>query len=96
MQHSWKELGSFGTVGLELALSVLFGLFAGRWIDRKLDTANWFTFLGLGFGIAAGCRAVGRGAPGQHGHPGDGRVDALCRYTWTRLLGVRPCHPGRS
>lgn len=58
MQQHWKGVGRFGTVGLELALSILLGMFVGRWLDRKFDTGQWLTFVGFGFGLAAGVRAV--------------------------------------
>lgn len=60
VQHYWKSAGSYATVGLELALSVLAGLFIGRWLDSKFGTGGWLTALWLGFGIAAGARAVWR------------------------------------
>ena len=60
MQQHWKGVGRYSTVGLELALSILFGLFAGRWLDGKLDTAPWLTLIGLAYGLAAGFRAVWR------------------------------------
>jgi F0F1-type ATP synthase assembly protein I len=60
VHKNWKGLGSYSTVGLDLALSILVGLFGGRWLDRKLDTRGWLTMVGLGFGIAAGARAVWR------------------------------------
>jgi ATP synthase protein I len=60
VQQHWKGVGRYGTVGLELALSILLGLFAGRWLDKKLDTAPWLTLIGLGYGLAAGFRAVWR------------------------------------
>ncbi len=60
MQPQWKGFGSYGTVGLELALSVLVGLFGGQWLDKKFDTHGVLTLVGLGFGLAAGIRAVWR------------------------------------
>ncbi len=60
MQHHWKELGSYGTLGLELALSVLFGLLGGQWLDGKLGTGPWLALFGFGFGVAAGFRALWR------------------------------------
>lgn len=62
MQQNWKGLASYATVGLEFGLSLLVGLFGGRWIDQRLGTAHWFTFIGFGFGIAAGYRAIYRAA----------------------------------
>ena len=60
MHHHWKSAGSHSTVGLELALSVIFGLFAGQWLDEKFSAGGWFTVLGFIFGLAAGGRAVYR------------------------------------
>jgi F0F1-type ATP synthase assembly protein I len=61
MKPQWKAMGSYGTIGLELVLSIMFGLFAGRWLDGKLDTGPWLALLGFAFGTAAGFRALWRG-----------------------------------
>jgi len=60
VQQYWKGIGSYGTVGLEFALSVLFGLAVGSWLDEKFGTAGWLAVIGFGFGLAAGARAVYR------------------------------------
>ena len=60
MQQHWKGIGSYSTVGLEFALSVLFGLAVGHWLDKKFDAGGWITVVGFGFGLAAGARAVYR------------------------------------
>lgn len=60
VQHYWKSAGSYATVGIEFALSVLVGLFIGQWLDEKLGTSGWLTAVWLGFGVAAGARAVWR------------------------------------
>ncbi|MEO8182656.1 MAG: AtpZ/AtpI family protein [Deltaproteobacteria bacterium] len=62
MQQDWKGINRYATVGLEFGLSLLVGLFAGRWLQEKLGTGNWLTFVGFGFGIAAGYRAIYRAA----------------------------------
>lgn len=46
------------SVGLELALSVLIGLFAGRWLDRKLGSDPWLMIVGICLGFAAGLRSL--------------------------------------
>lgn len=46
------------SVGLELALSVLIGLFAGRWIDRRLGSDPWLMIVGICLGFAAGLRSL--------------------------------------
>lgn len=53
---------SYSTVGLELALSIVFGLLGGRWLDGRFGTEPVLTFVGLGFGMAAGFRFVYRAA----------------------------------
>lgn len=58
MHNHWKGLGRYSTVGLELALSVLIGLFGGQWLDEKLGTGGWLTFLGLALGVTAGFRSL--------------------------------------
>jgi ATP synthase protein I len=55
-----KTMGSYGTIGLEIVLSVLLGLFIGMKLDDWLDTKPWLTILWFGFGCAAGGRAVYR------------------------------------
>jgi F0F1-type ATP synthase assembly protein I len=60
VQYYWKGLGSYGSVGIEIALSVIVGLLAGQWLDKKLGTNGWLTFIGLAYGLAAGGRALYR------------------------------------
>jgi ATP synthase protein I len=60
VQQDWKGVGRYGTVGLEFALSILVGLFAGQWLDKKLGTHGILTLVGLAYGLAAGGRAVYR------------------------------------
>jgi ATP synthase protein I len=57
-RSSWQDIGRYSTVGLEFALSILVGLFGGRWLDSKLDAGGWLTFVGLGFGLAAGIKSL--------------------------------------
>lgn len=58
MKQDLKGLGTYGTVGLELSLSILFGLFGGQWLDKKFGTAPWLALIGLAFGMAAGIRSL--------------------------------------
>ena len=62
MKQEWKGVGRYGTVGLELVLSVIVGLFGGQFLDRRFHTAPWLMLLGLGYGIAAGVRGLYRTA----------------------------------
>jgi len=49
---------SASSVGLELGLSVVFGVLFGRWLDGKLGTTPWLMLVFLGFGLVAGFRSV--------------------------------------
>lgn len=53
-----KQLGGVGTLGLEVALSIMFGLFGGQWLDGRFGTSPWITVAGFGFGVAAAIRAI--------------------------------------
>jgi F0F1-type ATP synthase assembly protein I len=43
---------------LELAFSVLIGLFGGQWLDEKFETRGLLTFLGIALGLTAGYRSL--------------------------------------
>ena len=62
MKQDWKAVGSYGTVGIEVVLSVVVGLFGGSWLDKKLGTGPWLTVVGIVYGIAAAARALYRAA----------------------------------
>lgn len=55
-----SSFGSFGTIGLEIVLSVLVGFLGGRWLDGRFGT-TWIAYVGLAFGIAAAGKSVWRG-----------------------------------
>ncbi len=57
----WKQIGKYGTVGLELVAFMGFGYWVGRWGDGKLGT-KYLALLGLLFGIVAGFRNLIRAA----------------------------------
>ena len=46
------------SIGIEFSLSVLVGLGAGYWLDKKLGTAPWLMFVGMAFGFTAGLRSL--------------------------------------
>jgi F0F1-type ATP synthase assembly protein I len=62
MRPDWRPTGGFSTVGLEMALSVLFGTLAGQWLDGKLGTSPWLLIAGVFFGAAAAGRFLWRAA----------------------------------
>lgn len=52
----------YSTVGIELVLSVLVGLFGGRWLDQRLGTGGALAMLGFVVGTLAGFRSLWRAA----------------------------------
>jgi F0F1-type ATP synthase assembly protein I len=60
VQQYWKGTGRYATVGLELAASVLIGLFLGQWLDKKFGAHGILTLVGLAYGVAAATRVVWR------------------------------------
>ncbi|WP_437732900.1 AtpZ/AtpI family protein [Sorangium sp. So ce1335] len=60
MKQDWKAVGSYGTIGLEVVLSVLLGLFIGRWLDGKLGTDPLMSVLWFFFGLGAAGKSVHR------------------------------------
>ena len=44
----------FAGLGLQFAISILAGLYAGQWLDKKLGSAPWLLFIGvfLGAGLS--------------------------------------------
>lgn len=51
--------GAVASIGIELAVCICIGYFGGLWLDSKLHTA-WISWVGLGFGLAAGYRSLYR------------------------------------
>jgi hypothetical protein len=55
----WKEYGRYGSVGIELVLSIMLGWYAGHWLDGRIAGGHgWLTALGFVFGVYAGFRAL--------------------------------------
>lgn len=55
-----KVLGGYGTVGLEVVLSILFGLWLGTKLDDWLGTKPYMAVIWFGFGCAAAGRSIYR------------------------------------
>jgi F0F1-type ATP synthase assembly protein I len=43
----------YGGLGFQFAASIILFLYAGRWLDRKLDSEPWFLILGVFTGAGA-------------------------------------------
>lgn len=51
---------SMSSVGLEMGIAVLLGLFLGRYLDGRFGTTPWLLILGCALGMAAGMKGVFR------------------------------------
>lgn len=56
--RSLKDLAYYSSLGLQVAFSIVIGLFFGRWLDKTFDTAPVLMMVFLGFGIAAAYRNI--------------------------------------
>lgn len=48
------------TIGIEMGLAVAFGYFGGHWLDGRLGTAPYLTYIGLAIGFAAAFKSIFR------------------------------------
>lgn len=56
LKKTIRTLGYVSTVGITMALSIAIGAGIGYYLDKVFDTKPWFSFIFLGFGIAAAFR----------------------------------------
>lgn len=57
---SMSGAGDYLGVGLQLGASIVFFLFVGQWLDRRLGTEPWLLLLGVFVGAGAGFYSVYR------------------------------------
>jgi F0F1-type ATP synthase assembly protein I len=70
-----REVGRFTGFGLAWALSVLFFLLIGYWLDGRLGTLPWLTILGAFIGAAGGFVSLYRGITAAAADEKDRRKD---------------------
>jgi ATP synthase protein I len=56
----WRIAGTTGAVGIEIAVAICIGYLGGHYLDRKLGTQPWLSYLGLLAGIGAAVKALVR------------------------------------
>ena len=54
----WAIAASTGAVGIEIAAAIGIGYFGGHYLDHKLGTAPWLTWVGFAAGVGAATKAV--------------------------------------
>jgi F0F1-type ATP synthase assembly protein I len=47
-------MGRYGTVGIELIVSMALGYYGGRWLDEKAGAHGWLTGAGAFLGVVVG------------------------------------------
>ncbi len=57
MKIPLRDAGAI-SIGIELVVSVIIGLVAGAWLDRRFATGPWLTLVGIIVGSAAGFRSL--------------------------------------
>jgi len=55
-----KIAARVSAVGLEIAISVALGAYAGRWADQRWHTDPYLMLVGVGLGLAVGFRSLYR------------------------------------
>jgi ATP synthase protein I len=56
----FEDLRLYGSLGTEMAASVLIGTLVGYWADKWLGTQPWLFIVGFILGAAAGFRSLYR------------------------------------
>lgn len=75
---NFKKYLRFSTIGLEMGLAVLAGLFAGQYLDNRFGTEPWLLLLFMLMGVTAAFRnlfrllkGMNQGQTGGRGRSGD-------------------------
>ncbi len=55
-----KDLGRYGTVGIELLVSMALGYYGGRWLDVRVDGHGWVTGICSFLGVVVGFYSIFR------------------------------------
>jgi ATP synthase protein I len=59
-QTTLQLIGQLSTIGFSFVFAIAIGFGGGLWLDGKLGTKPWLTFLGFFVGVAAGVLNVYR------------------------------------
>lgn len=53
---AWRQIGVLSAIPFILALAPIVGYFLGTFLDKKLGTAPWLSYVLLALGFVAGVR----------------------------------------
>ncbi len=56
----YKGIGGYGTLGMEIVLSFLIGVFGGKWLDERYGTTPWLFLGGVALGAVLSIKAIAR------------------------------------
>ncbi len=56
----FRLTGTFSAIGIEFGVAVLFGYFAGKWLDEFFGTSPWLMLLLMLLGFVAATRDLFR------------------------------------
>jgi ATP synthase protein I len=59
-QTTWQLIGQLSTIGMSFVFALVIGFGAGFWLDGRLGTKPWLSFVGFFLGLAAGVLNVYR------------------------------------
>jgi ATP synthase protein I len=51
----WQSVGMMGTIGWSVSIPTALGVFLGRWLDGRLDSAHVFMVFFMLVGLITGC-----------------------------------------
>jgi len=58
IKRLFKALAFLSTVGIAMAISIVMGVYIGRYLDKVFGTEPYLFYVFLGFGIAAAFRSL--------------------------------------
>lgn len=53
-ESPWRALALVSAIGIDLAITVLLGVWLGSWLDERMNTDPLFLIIGIFLGLAVG------------------------------------------
>lgn len=58
--HMWRLAARYSALGIEMAIAICLGYFGGSYLDGKLGTTPYLTYILFGCGVASAFLAIYR------------------------------------